>query len=94
MNMAVKGMICGDGKADSCFVGSEGLVVTLNVAHSATVGTCCCLHYRYSFATEGRDTRDYNLFNVTFLSLWARHCGRDRGVIREGSRELNQISGE
>jgi hypothetical protein len=37
MNLRVKVMICGGGKADSCVVGTEGLLVTLNVAHSATV---------------------------------------------------------
>jgi len=40
MNVGVKVMICGGRRADSRVVGTEGLLVTLNVAHSATVVSC------------------------------------------------------
>jgi hypothetical protein len=91
-NVRVRVMICGGGKADSCVVGTEGLLVTLNVAHSATVVICWCLLYGYTVPDEKllywpyrrtRHSHDYNLFNVTLLSLWGRHYSRDRAVTRE-----------
>jgi len=48
MNMIVKVMICGVGKADSYVVGTDVLLVTLNFAHSATVVICWCLHFGYT----------------------------------------------
>ena len=52
MNMRVKVMIYGGGKADSCVVGTEGLLVTLNVVHCATVVICWCLLYGYTVPDE------------------------------------------
>lgn len=92
MNVRVKVMICGGGKANFYVVGTEVLLVTLNFAHSATVVICWCLHYGctvpdakllYWRYRRTRHTHDYNLFNVTFLSLWDRHYSRDREVTHE-----------
>ena len=50
--MRVKVMICGGGKAYFCVVGTEGLLLTLNIAHSATVIICWCLIYGYRVPDE------------------------------------------